>query len=133
MILMGLSEFLENCGSILLACLDLLAGVFLCVCTFSRCFLMIFSVRPVQVFRKLCLIAFRRIAVVGLKSDACKYWDSSGFEVCARMLFTKFSDFFGPRGTSQIPVFLFLVPLIIYSPLFCIDFSVYCDCASIIT
>ena len=43
---------------------------------FSRCFLMSFSVRPGHVFRKSCLIALRRLAVVGMKSSACKYWAS---------------------------------------------------------
>ena len=84
---------------------------------------MSFSVRPVQVLRKPFLIALRRLAIVGLKSAACKYWDSSGFEVCARMLFTNFSDCCYPRGTLHIPVFLFLVPLIIYSPLFWMEIS----------
>ena len=83
----------------------------------SRCFLIIFYARPGQVFRKLCLIALRRLVVVGMKSAACKYWDSSGFEVFAIMLFTTFSDCCVPRGTPQIHVFLFMVPLIISSPL----------------
>ena len=83
-----------------------------------RCFLIIFSVRPSQVFRKPCIISLRGLAVVGLNSAAYKYLASSGFEVCARMLFTNFSDFCGPRGTSYIPVLLFLVPLIISSPFF---------------
>ena len=85
---------------------------------FSRCFLIIFYVIPVQVFRKPCLVALRRIAVVGLRSAACKYLASSGFKVCVIMLFTTFSDCCGPRGTSHIPVFLFLVPLIISSLFF---------------
>ena len=71
---------------------------------FSRCFLIIFSLGPVQVFRKLCLIAFRRIAVVGLKSDACKYWDSSGFEVCARMFLPHFLIVVDP---GELPTFLY--------------------------
>ena len=79
--------------------------------------------KPDQVFRKPCLIALLRLALVGLKSAACKYWASYGFEVCARMLFTTFSDCCGPRGTSHIPVFLFLVPLIISSPLFWTDIA----------
>ena len=80
----------------------------------SRCFLMIFSMRPDQVFRKPCFIIVSRLAVVGLESAACKYWASSGFGVCASMLFTTFSDCCVPRGTSHITVFSFLVPLIIY-------------------
>ena len=85
---------------------------------FSRCFLISFSVRLNQVFRKPCLIELGILAVVELKSSACKYWTSYVFEVCAIILFTAFSDSRGPRGTSNIFVFLFLVPLIIYSPLF---------------
>ena len=85
---------------------------------------MSFSVRPSQVFRKPCLIALGILAVFGLKSAACKYWAGYGFEVCARMLLTKFYDCCGPRGIYHIPVFLFLVPLIISSPLFWMD--IYC-------
>ena len=76
------------------------------------------SVRPVQVFRKPSLIALNRLAIVWMKSDECNYWDSSGFEVCAIMLFTAFSDCCGPRGNSHITIFLFLSPLIISSQLF---------------
>ena len=90
----------------------------------SRRFLMNFSVRLGQVFRKPCLIALMILAVVGINSAACKYWDSSGSEVCAIMLFTTFSDCCGPRGTSHIPVFLFLVSLIISSPYFWME--IYC-------
>ena len=70
-----------------------------------------------SILQKTCLIALSRLVVVGLKSVACKYWTSSGFEVCTRILFTKFSNFCVSRGTSHIPVFLFLVPLIIFYPL----------------
>ena len=42
--------------------------------------------------------------------------------VCARVLFTTISGCCVPRGTSHIPVFLFLVLLIIYFPFFWIDF-----------
>ena len=79
---------------------------------------MSFFVRPGHVFRKTCLIALGILAAVGLKRAACKYWDSSSFEVCSRMLCTTFPDCCVPRGTYHIPVFLFLVPLIISSPLF---------------
>ena len=89
----------------------------------SRCFLISFSVRPGQVFRKPCLIVLRRLYVFGMKSATYKYWNSYGFEVCTRMLFTAFSDCCGPRGTSHIPVFFFLVPLIISSPFFWIYIS----------
>ena len=75
---------------------------------------MSFSGRPGNVSSKPCLIALRRIFVVGQKSDVYKYCASSGFEVCARMLFTTFSDCCVPRGTSHITVFSFMVPLIIY-------------------
>ena len=90
---------------------------------FSRCFLISFSVRPGQVFRKPCLIALSILSVVVLKSATCKYCSSSDFEVCSRMLFTTFSEYCGPRGTSHIHVFLFLVPLIISYPLFWIDIA----------
>ena len=69
------------------------------------------------------MIALRRLAVVGTKSDACKYWDSFGFEVCAKLLFTTFSDCCAPRETSHIPVLLFLAPLNISFPLFWIDIA----------
>ena len=88
---------------------------------FSRCFLISFSVRPGHVFSKTCLIDLRRLDLVGMKSAACKYWARSGFEVCTRMLFTTFYDFCVPRGTSHIPVFLFLVPLIISFQLFWVE------------
>ena len=106
-----------NCNPCLLVCR---CPIFLLL-DLSRCFLMSFSVRPGQVFRKPCLIYLRRLAVVGMKIAACKYWASSGFEVCAIMLFTTFSDCCGPRGTSHITAFLFLVPLIIFYILFWID------------
>ena len=98
--------------------------ILVCRCTIvlfldlSRCFLISFSVIPGQVFRKPYLIDLRRLDVVGLKSAACKYWASSGFEVCAIMLFTTFSDCCGPRITPHIPVSLFLAPFIISSPFF---------------
>ena len=69
-------------------------------------------------------ISLSIIDVVGLKRDACKYWDSSGFGVCYRMLFSTFSACCGPRGNSHIPVFSFMFPLIISSPLFRIDVSI---------
>ena len=104
--------------------------IFMCRCPivvflyFSRSFLMSFSVRTGQVFRKYFLVDLRILAVVGLKSAAIKYWDRFGFEVCARMFFTTFSDCCGPRGTSHTPVLLFMVPLIIYSPFFWIEISI---------
>ena len=92
---------------------------------FSRCFLRSFPMRPGQVFRKPCLIAFRILAVVELKSAACKYLSSCGFDVYARMLFTTFYDFCGPRGTSHIPIFWFLVPFYYLFSIF-IDEHWYC-------
>ena len=89
----------------------------------SGCFLMNFSARLGQVFSKPCLIVLRLLAVVGMKSAACKYWASSGLGVCARMLFTTVSYCCVTRSTSHIPVFLFLVPLIIYFPFFWTDIS----------
>ena len=83
-----------------------------------------FSVRPRHVLRETCLISLRRISVVWIKSAAYKYWDSSGLKICARILFTTFSECFVSRDTSHIPVFLFLVPLIISFPLFWIE--IYC-------
>ena len=62
------------------------------------------------------------------ENDACKYWDSSGFEVCARMLFATFHYCCGPRVASHIPVFLFLVPLIIPFLFFWMDIA----CLSIV-
>ena len=90
---------------------------------FSRCFLMIFSMRPGHVFRKPCLVALRKLAVVGLNSAACKYWDSSSLDICAIMLFTTVCDCWVPKGIFYIPVVLFLVPLIIYFPFFYTDIS----------
>ena len=84
---------------------------------------MSFPVRPDHVFRKPCLIALRRLAVVGMKIAAYKYWASSVFEFCARMLCTTFSDCCVPRSTYHITVCLFLVPLIIYFPLFWMGIS----------
>ena len=71
----------------------------------------------------------KRLAIVGLKSAACKYWASSGFWVCVRMLLTEFSDCCIPMGTSHITVVLFLVTLIISSPWFWI----YIACLSSVT
>ena len=109
---------------------DCNSSIFLCRCPivvfldFSRCFLMSFSVRPGQVFRKPCLVSLKILAVVGLKSNSCKYWGSSGFEFCSRNFLTTFSDCCGTRGNSHIPVFLFLFPLIISSPFFWME--IYC-------
>ena len=77
--------------------------------------------RPGHVFSKPFIIALRRLAVVGLESAACWYCASSGLYVCAIILFVTGSDCCVFRGTSQIPVFLFLVSLIISFPLFWTD------------
>ena len=90
---------------------------------FSRCFLVDFLVRTGHIFRNPCLVSLVRLSVVELKSAAFKYWDSSVFEVCARILFIIFYDCCGPRGTSHIPVFWFRVPFIISSPFFWMDIS----------
>ena len=72
--------------------------------------------RPIQVFRKPCLIDLRRLAVAGLKISAYRYCDSSVLFVWARMLLDIASDCCVSRGTYHIPVFLFLVPYMIYCP-----------------
>ena len=91
----------------------------------SQGFLLVsFFVIPGQVFRKPCLIALRRLALVGINSVACKYWDGYGFEVYVVMFFTTFCDWCRPRGASHIPVLLFLVPLIVSSPFFWVE--IYC-------
>ena len=87
-----------------------------------------FFVRPGQVFSKPCSISLRRLDVVGLNVAACKYLASYGFEVHTKMLFAIFSGCCDPRNTSHIPVFLFLAPLIISSPLFRMDIA----CLSIV-
>ena len=89
---------------------------------FSRYFLMSFYVRSGQVFRKPCLIDLRRIAFVGLKSSACRYYSSSSLVVWPRILFSTTSDCCVSRGTSHIPVFLFLAPFMIYCTFFRLKF-----------
>ena len=76
-----------------------------------------FSVRPGHVFRKPCLIALGLLAVVGPNIAECKYRASCGLDVCDIMLFTTVSDCWFSRGTSRIPVILFLAALIISFPL----------------
>ena len=61
--------------------------------------------------------------MVGIKSAACRYCDSSGLDVCDRMLFVTASYFCVSRGTSHILYFFFLVPLIISCPFFWTDIS----------
>ena len=78
-----------------------------------RWFLMIFSVRLGQLFRKPCLIGLRRIGAIGLKSDAWVYCSSSGLVVWGIMLFYTNSDCCVSMVTSHITVCLFLVHFII--------------------
>ena len=85
---------------------------------FYICLLMSFSVRLAQVLRKPCWILLRSVSVVGLKSDAWIYCASSGLFVYSRMPFATISDFCVSRGTSHIPVCLFLVPFTICCPFF---------------
>ena len=85
---------------------------------FSMCLLIRFYVRPGHVFRKTCFIALRGLAVVGLKSAVYRYCDSSVLDVWAIMSFITDSDCCVSRGTSYIPVFFFLVTLMISSPFF---------------
>ena len=79
--------------------------------------------RPIQVFRKPCLIDLRRLAVAGMKSSACRYCASSVLFVLTRMLLDIASDCCVSRGTYHIPVFLFLVPFMISCPFFWTDIS----------
>ena len=90
---------------------------------FSRCLLIGFSVRSGHVFSKDFFIALKRLVVVGLRSAACRYCDSSGLDVCTRILFVADSDCCVSRGTYHIPFFLFLVTLIIYFPFFWTNIS----------
>ena len=88
---------------------------------FSRCLLISFSVRSGHVFGNAWFIALMRLAVVGMKISACRYYDSSGLFVCTRILFFTSSDCCVSRVTSHIEVFLFLVPLIISCQFFWTD------------
>ena len=80
---------------------------------FSRCLLISFLVRPGHVFRNPCLVVLMRLVVVGMNSAACKYCASYDFDVCAIMLFITAAGCWVFRGTSHIPVSLFLVPSIL--------------------
>ena len=60
----------------------------------SICFLITFSVRACHILRKPFLIAFMRLAFVGLKSTAWRYCASSGLVVWSRMSFATISVFF---------------------------------------
>ena len=61
---------------------------------FSRCLLVIFSVRPGQVFREPCLVALRSLDAVGMKISELSYCASYGLVVYSRMLFVTASYFF---------------------------------------
>ena len=77
--------------------------------------------RPSQVLNKPCLVALRRIIVVGIKSVTSRYCANYGVVVWARIVFSKISDFCVSRGTFHIPVCLLLVPFIIFCPVFWTD------------
>ena len=68
---------------------------------------------PGQVFNKPCLIALRRLSVVGLKIDVLLYCASSGLGFWSRIIFVTSSDCYVYRGSYHVPVCLFLVPFII--------------------
>ena len=103
----------------------------MCKCTivvfldFSRCFLVIFYVRPSQVLSKPYLIALRRLAVVGLKQNFGGTVLVLVLAVWARMLFSIASDCCVSRGTFHITPCLFMVPFIIYCPFFWTDISFF--------
>ena len=73
---------------------------------------------PGQFLRKPCLIALRRLGVVGLKSLTWIYCVSSELVVWAKNVCATISDCYVSRGTSHISVCLFLVPFIICFPFF---------------
>ena len=97
-------------------CLPMWRYTIVVLIEFYRCFFMSFYVRPVQVLRKPCFIALRRLDFVGLKSSAWRYCASSNFVVWDRMLFATMSYCCFSGGPSQIPVCLFLVPFMIRFP-----------------
>ena len=90
---------------------------------FSICLLISFSVRPGHIFKKSYFISLGRFYVVGLKSVACRYCDSSRLYGCTRMLFVASSYSCVFRGNYHIPYLLFLVYLFIYCCLFWNDIS----------
>ena len=90
---------------------------------FLRFCLIIFSMRPGQVFRKPFFISMRRLAIVGLKSESWMYYAISGLVVWSIILFVTDSDCCVSRGTYQIPVWFFLVPLIMSCIFFWTDIS----------
>ena len=83
---------------------------------FLRCFLVRFSVRPGQFLSKPCLIALRRLDVVGFNSAAWRYCASSGLVVWDRMVFVAAYDCCVSMVNSTIPFFLSLVTFIISYP-----------------
>ena len=88
-----------------------------CVHLFSRFSLIQFSMRPVQVFRKPCLIALRRLYVLRLKSAAWRYFASSVF-FWDRMLLATASGCCVSRAIHHVNVCLFLVHFFTYCPFF---------------
>ena len=73
-----------------------------------------FSVMPVQVFRKPCLVELSSLAVLGLKIASCRYCASSGLFLWEIMLFITVSYCCVSRDISHISFCFFLVPFIIY-------------------
>ena len=83
------------------------------------------SVSPGQVLRKPSFVDLRRFGVVGIKSEACGYCASYVLVVWSRMLVAEISDCCVSRVTFHIPVFLFLVPLIIFVYYFGLKFIAF--------
>ena len=82
-----------------------------------------FSCEACTSIQEILSISLRSLTVFGLKSDAWRYCASSGLDVCAGILFLTASYFCVSRGSSHIPVFFFLVPLIISCQFFCTGIS----------
>ena len=80
---------------------------------FSRRFFINPSVRTSHFLRKPIFIALSGLVVVGLKTGAWKYCESSDLVVWSRILFTTIFDCCVSRETSHVTVCLFLVPFII--------------------
>ena len=76
------------------------------------------SVRTGQVLSNFCLIDLRKLDVVGMKSSALRPCASSGLHVWARIVFVTAADCFVFSVTHHIPVFMFLVALIVSCPFF---------------
>ena len=94
-----------------------------CVPWFFKMLLDDIFVRPGKVFRKPFLIALRSLSVVEMNSSSWRYCTSSGSVVWSIMLFITASDCRVFRGTSHIPVCLFLVLFICYCTFLWTDIS----------